>query len=159
MMRNGSTMNAWWRERSARERALLALLSFVALALIAWYGVASPMRSAAQRSEMHRVRAAELLNEVESARTAIGRMVIPADAALDDVLKLSAAEAGFTLDKHNEENAREITVWGHAPEPAALFGWIMMLRKNHGLMVANLTASRDEDGALQVEAVLVRGAS
>jgi type II secretory pathway component PulM len=152
------TANQWWRTRSGRERHLLLLLAILTLGFVAWYGVASPLSLAADRSEMHRDRAAALLSEVEISRAAIGGLSIPTDTALDDVLTLSATEAGFALEKHNE-NARETTVQGRAPNPAALFTWVEMLRKNHGLTVANLTAERESDGALRVEAVFVRGGS
>lgn len=153
------TANQWWRTRSARERGLLLLLTAIALVLVAWYGVASPLRSTAQRAALHRATAAQLLREVETARAQIGAIVIPAAAELDDVLTLSAAEAGFALETHREENAREVTVSGHAADPAALFGWIAMLRKNHELVVANLTVVREENGELRVEAILMREVS
>lgn len=151
--------NQWWRLRSARERGLLLLLAAIGLALIAWYGVASPLRHVAQQSELHRVNAARLLREVETARATVGALVIPSGAALEDVLMLSAAETGFALETHREENAREVAVSGHAADPAALFGWIEMLRKNHGLVVANLTVAREQNGELSVEAILMRQAS
>jgi len=151
--------NRWWRLRSARERGLLLLLAAIGLALIAWYGVASPLRRVAQQSEIHRANAARLLREVETARATMGALVIPSDAALEDVLMLSAAEAGFTLETHRAESAREVAVSGHATDPAALFGWIEILRKNHALVVANLTVAREQNGELSVEAILMRQAS
>ena len=149
----------WWRARTGRERALLSLLVIVVLGLGAWYGVASPLKRAAERADMHRARAAALLSEVEASGAVIGRMAVPTDASLDDVLTLSATEAGFTLEKHTEQGARETAVQGHASDPAALFAWIEMLRRNHGFTVANLTVAREQDGALCAEAVLVRGGS
>jgi len=157
MTLGSNTATEWWRTRSARERGLVLLLGVIALALVAWYGIASPLRRAAERSEMHRARAAEVLHEVEAARAEMGAIAIPSGAALEDVLTLSAAEAGFALETHREENAREIAVSGHAADPAALFGWITMLRTNHGLVVANLTAAREDNGALRVDALLMRG--
>ncbi len=153
------TVNQWWRTRSARERRLLLVLAAIAFVLVGWYGVASPLRSTAQRAERHLANAAQLLREVETARDAIGSIVIPSDAELEDVLMLSAAEAGFVLATQRKENAREIAVSGEAAGPAALFGWIEMLRKNHGVVVANLTVAREESGLLRVEAVLMRNAS
>lgn len=153
------TANQWWRLRSARERSLLVLLAAIGFALIAWYGIASPLRRAAQQSEIHRANAAQLLREVERARAEMGALVTPSDAALEDVLTLSAAEAGFALETHREENQREVAVSGHAADPAALFGWIEMLRTNHGLVVVNLTVAREENGELRAEAILMREAS
>ncbi len=152
------TANQWWTMRSVRERQLLFLLAILVLGFVAWYGIASPLSLAAERSEMHRNRAAALLGEVEISRAAIAGMSVPIDASLDDVLTLSATEAGFALEKHSE-NASETTIQGHASNPAVLFAWIEMLRKNHGLTVANLTVERESDGALRVEAVFVRGGS
>jgi type II secretory pathway component PulM len=153
------TLNQWWRARSARERSLLLLMTATVLGFVGWYGIASPLRSAVERSDMHRARAAALLREVETSGAVIGHRVLPTDASLGDVLVLSAAEAGFTLEKHAEENLRETAVQGRAAEPAALFAWIEMLKTNHGLTVANLTAEREQDGSLRVDAVFVRGGS
>jgi type II secretory pathway component PulM len=151
--------NQWWRMRSIRERRLLLLLTFVAFGFVAWYGIASPLSLAAERSEAHLNRATALLSEVEISRAAIAPMAIPTNTSLDDMLTLSATEAGFALEKHNEDNPRETTVQGRAPDSATLFTWIEMLRKNHGLTVSNLTAERAGDGALRVEVVFVRGGS
>jgi type II secretory pathway component PulM len=108
---------------------------------------------------MHRSRAAALLREVEDARSLIARMAIPTAETLGDVLELSAAEAGFTLETQSETNEGQTTVHGHASGPAALFAWIEMLRKNHGLTISNLTAERENDGTVRVEAIFVRGGS
>ena len=91
------TANQLWKMRSARERGLLLLLSILVLGFVAWYGIASPLSQAAGRSEMHLERAAALLGEVESSRAAIAGMAVPTDVSLDDVLTLSATEAGFVL--------------------------------------------------------------
>lgn len=159
MTRTIHNANEWWGTRSARERTLLALLAFIVLGFVAWYGVASPLRLVAERSEAHRARAAALLSEVETSSAAIGRMASPSDASLADILTLSATEAGFNLEKHTEQSGRETTVFGRASDPDALFAWIEMLRRNHGLTVANLTVTREQDGALRAEAALVRGGS
>jgi len=156
MTRGFDMANEWWRTRSLRERLLLLLLAVLMFGFATCYGIVSPLSLGAQRSEMHRNRAAALLDEIETSRAAVGRMAIPTDASLDDVLTLSATEAGFGLEKHSEENERETSIQGHASNPAALFIWIEMLRKNHGLTVANLTAKRQSDGGLRVEAVFVR---
>jgi type II secretory pathway component PulM len=153
------TADQWWRQRSARERGLLMLLATITIVLGGWYGVASPLRQAALLSEMHRESAAQLLNEVETARVQLDAIVVPSEDELADVLTLSAAEAGFALETHRTENAREIAVSGRAADPAALFSWIEMLRRNHGLVVANLTVVREPDGELRVDARLMRDAS
>ena len=150
---------AWWRARSSRERSLLVLLAVITLALVAWYSIAAPVQRMAGLAEQHRVRATQLLAEVEDVRSPRGTVPIPAGDSLADVLKLSAAEAGFALETQREESAREIAVSGHADDPSAFFGWIAMLRNNHGIIVANVTLVREDDGALKVDALLVRDAS
>ena len=152
-------VNQWWHHRSARERGLLLLLSTVVAGLAFWYGVASPLTQAAAASDMHRSRAAALLREVEGSRSLIAGMIVPTTETLEDVLKLSAAEAGFALETQSEANEGQTTVRGHASEPAALFAWIEMLRKNHGLTISNLTAERENDGTVRVEAMFVGGGS
>jgi type II secretory pathway component PulM len=153
------TIAEWWRVRNRRERSLLALLALILLALLAWYGIAAPLQRTAAQSEQHRVRAAQLLAEVEAAPSPGGSVPIPAGASVADVLKLSAAEAGFELDTQREEGESVIAISGHAADPASFFGWIAMLRNNHGIIVANVTLAREGDGALKVDALLARGAS
>ena len=153
------TANQLWKGRSPRERSLLALLAAISFGLVSWYGIASPLSRAAASSDMHRSRAAALLREVEDSRAIMTRMAIPTDKSLGDLLMLSALEAGFTLDQHSEANAGETAVRGRASDSAALFAWIDMLRKNHGLTVSNLTAEREKDGGLRVEASFMWGDS
>jgi type II secretory pathway component PulM len=135
------------------------LLAVIAVTLVAWYGIAAPLQRIATQSEQHRARATQSLAEVEAARSPRGAIAIPHGATVADVLTLSAAEAGFALETQREESAREIAVSGHAADPAAFFGWIAMLRNNHGIIVANVTLAREDDGELRAEALLVRGAS
>jgi type II secretory pathway component PulM len=149
----------WWLARSFRERSLLLLLAIITLALVAWFGIAAPLQRMATQSEHRLARASQLLAEVEAARSVRGTVPIPAGVSVADVLKLSAVEAGFALETQREESAREIAVSGHAADPAAFFGWIAMLRNNHGIVVANVTVAHEDDGALKVDALLVRGVS
>jgi len=86
-----------------------------------------------------------------------GGTVAPSREELEDVLMLSAAEAGFDLETFRKEGAREIAVSGLAAHPAALLGWPDALRRNHGLLAARLSARRDKSGMLRAEASLIRG--
>jgi type II secretory pathway component PulM len=134
----------------------LALLAAIVVGLIGWYGVASPLQRTAGRAVLDRIRAAEVLAEVEAARATMDAIAVRPDGGLDDILTLSAAEAGFALQSQREQNADEVAVSGRAPDAAALFGWLMMLRNNHGIRVGSLNVVRESDAALRVDALLVR---
>jgi len=161
-MRIGDSFLSLWHARSRREQILLLALTVCVAMVAAWYGVASPLRRAAGSAEAHHARAAQAATDVEAAVAEIagskGLATLPADGFEEAVLA-SAAASGLTLDRNRMENAREITIWANAAEPAALFNWIETLQQAHGVVVTNLTATRNEDGALQVEARLARGGS
>jgi type II secretory pathway component PulM len=147
----------WWRGRSDRERSMLVLLATVVLAFLAWYGVASPLQRMAGRADTRLARAAELLREVETAHATLGGITSEFDPAVSDLLVLSAAEAGFALETQREQDDGDIAVSGHSDVPQALFAWIEMLRRNHGLLVANLSITRESGtGGLRVDALLTR---
>ncbi len=145
---------ALWTMRSQREQVLLLTAGALFVALVAWYGVATPFRSAAADAETHRIRAAQQWADVESAvneiRAANGGAALP-EGGIEDAVMASAEVSGVALERNRVESPREITVWAKGVDHAALFTWIKLLQKAHGVVPANLTATRDEDGALDVE--------
>ena len=147
-----------WKERSERERALLVILAVVTVALVAWYGIAVPLSQAAEDARSHHARAAAELASVEAAVAAFSRggdIRNAAPAAVEAIIH-SAEMSGVMLERHCIDNAREITVWSAATEPAALFAWIAVLQRDYSVVVSNMTITRN-GGGVATEIVLARG--
>jgi general secretion pathway protein M len=157
----GGLVETHWAPRSRRERVLLVLLGLSLILFALWYGVLSPLRRAAGNATLHLERAAATLSDVEANAAEILRSRGAAalgETGFEEALLASASASGVTLTRNRMESTREITVWAEAVDPGALFGWIRVLRLAHGVTVTNLTATRDETGALALEARFAWGA-
>jgi type II secretory pathway component PulM len=156
-----STLATLWHARSRREHTILIALAAVVAGFTCWYGVASPLRRAAASAGAERSRAAQELALVEAAQREIageaGLAPLPS-GGMEEAVSVSAAASGIALARTRIGGDREITIWASAVDPRAFFGWVLTLRKAHGIVVSNLTAARKEDGTLDVEALLSGGA-
>jgi general secretion pathway protein M len=144
-----------WNVRSPRERGLLAIVAVLVAGLVAWYGVALPLRRVAVATDAYRARAIADMADAEWAAKAIGALP---DGGIEEAVMASAEASGIMLDRKRMENAREITVWVKDADPGSLFGWLQTLQKAHGVVPSNLTATRDGEGVLDVEIRLLGGA-
>jgi len=142
-----------WRARTARERQLLLLLALVAGGVLGWYGVVQPLRAAAAAAEAKHARAAADLIAVEAAAKVLAAAPRPA-GGVETLVTRTAGEAGLIVDRQRVERPGVVTVWINGAEPAALFPWLYGLQQKHGLSLHNMAATRDGQGALQVELVV-----
>ena len=148
-----------WQGRTGRERVLLTILAAVTASLVAWYGIAMPLSRAADSAEARHARAAVKFASVEAAVAAFsggGDIRSAAPAALEAIV-YSAQMSGVTLERHRVDGSREITVWATESEPAALFAWIAVLQRDYGVVVSNMTMTRNRSGTIAAEIVLARG--
>lgn len=151
-----------WDARNRREKLLLLAVAVIVATMLGWYGVAAPLRRMALAAEAHQANAARQLAQVEAAVKEIATQSVAQHDIADgggfgDAVSRSATNAGLTFDTQRAENASELTVSARAVEPAILFGWIGKLRQDHGIVVTNLTVTRNQDGGLKMEARLARG--
>jgi type II secretory pathway component PulM len=137
-----------WSERSGRERLLLAIAAVLLGGTLLWYGIAAPLRDGRDEAAAHLAQAAETQSVIDAAAA------LEQPAASAEQILASLAPEGLRLDRHDIGDAGEITVRATAPDPASLFGWIRVLQEEFGVAVANLTVSRNNDGAFAVEAIL-----
>jgi type II secretory pathway component PulM len=142
-----ATLAPLWSTRTVREKILLVTAAALASAFVAWYGLAVPLDGAADAAAARHARALAHLAEIETTpRAGIG--------GFDTVLQ-RAATAGVSLTRHRIDNPREMTIWAEAADAAAFFGWLQDLQAQ-GVVVTNVTATRDQVGMLNVEARLAR---
>jgi general secretion pathway protein M len=147
----------WWRERTGREQGLVIIAGVIAVSLIAWYGIAAPLRHAAAAAHTHRLEAMRQLKEVEFMAE---RMKSDNTAGVDfgQTVEQSASQNGLVVASQSR-NGDEITVRFSAVNPAPLFAWIRILTAEYGIVVTNLTTTRVSGGLLEAEAVLAQGGS
>jgi general secretion pathway protein M len=149
-----SSLRDWWAGRTERERRLLLVLGVVLGALIYWFGLVAPARSAAQSAELrHAGRDAELaeieaglgqLQALERARGG-GRLSEP----LEPTLRRTAAETGVGISAIQSTGAG-VSARSETVAPGAFFRWIALLQRQYGVRVAELVLLKNPDGSLNV---------
>jgi len=140
----------WWLGRTPRERWMLRGLVVALAVFIGWYGVASPAIAVRKAAADHRAEAARTLARIEAAKQTSD------PAAPDNLVTLvagSASASGLVIDRHREDASGAVTVWLDEVEPRRLMGWILKLRRDHGVGVRALAVSRGDAG-LRAEVTL-----
>ncbi len=147
---------AWWLGRSDRERLMLGGLAVVLAALVAWYGVVTPLRRAADVMADRRARAEAGLALAKAALGPGGRRPAAAAGPLAATVDASAAAAGIAIERRREDADGRLTVWIASIEPQVLMQWLVTLRDGHGVTVAALSAAKTDRASLEVEIAFSR---
>lgn len=153
----------WWTTRSRREQILLGVMGSLLAGFLLWFGVAAPLRGAAQDASNHLVRAqadeavvdaavAEIarLGEAAPPRTRSGsveRRVAETAAAADlEVIRIEPAEGGGV----------QAVVSGPS---TVVLPWIALLQAKHAIAARHLTLLKGDVGQLDVDVTFVGVAS
>jgi len=148
----------WIDGRSLRERWMLLTMAVLFAIVILWLGIIRPVegglvsgrerlnaaidRNAAVRAK---VRALETLPRGEGARLS---------APIAQLVSESAGEAGFTLERAQDQGPGRLDIAIASAKPQALFGWLAGL-EGQGVTVETLTAQpAPTAGTVSVQAVL-----
>jgi general secretion pathway protein M len=152
----------WWNERSLREQRLLAVMIAILVGVVAWLGVARPIAMARDAAEMRHARAVAALGKVRelSGRfDALRARPLPAiDEPLVAFLGRSAGDAGLPVERLEAEGSDRAVLTVMAVRPPAVFGWIQRVEVRHGLIVERLSATRNPDTTIAVQATFRRPA-
>jgi len=121
----------WWVNHSDGERRFMAGLGLVALVVFLWLGVWRPVNdgiaagwvrqgAALDRYASVRAKVAELRQKPE-------RQAPAARVAIDQLVGQTAAEAGFTLDRANQQGDGRLAVNIASARVGPLLQWIATL--------------------------------
>lgn len=147
-------MKQWWQQLSERERRLLLFGGGLALVLVIYFLIWSPLSEAAQRARTEAYKAAELAAWMQSVSLKLNqggqqrhraKQVLSSDqllSTLDASLKKSALkDTAVNISQGKEESVRlqfENVVF------TDLLVWINELWNRYGLQVKRFNASRNE---------------
>jgi general secretion pathway protein M len=122
-----------WGLRSAREQQMLAAM-FVMLA------VTSVVVSLAEARGQ-----ADLIRSIERSAPA------QPQGPVADFISRAATEAGFTVDRLEQQGPDQADLTLGTVRPQAFFAWTSALERRHGLVVERLTARTNSDATLSVQ--------
>lgn len=151
----------WWHERSGREKALLGVMGAVLAAFGLWYGIYAPLLAARERAlERHEAALesrAEVARAVARIRGLQARAAAPAPtSAPEEAVAATAMAAGIPLSRTEPDPEGGLRVAADAVSATALFPWLGLLQREHGLATRNLTVVKGEGGGLRLDATLAR---
>ena len=152
----------WWNERSLREQRMLALMVAILVAVVAWLGVARPIALARDAAETRHARAVVALGQVSEIGARLDALRSRPQPAIDEPLVAfigrSAADAGLSVERLEAEGADRAVLTILAVRPPAVFGWIQRIEVRHGIVVERLSATRNPDTTVAVQATFRRPA-
>ncbi|HEX2558750.1 type II secretion system protein GspM [Phenylobacterium sp.] len=151
----------WWSERSGREKALLGVMGAAVGAFGLWYGLYAPLLAVRERAlERHDaalVTQAEVGRAVARIRGLQARAAAPAaSTSPEEAVAATAMAAGISLARTEPDPEGGLRVAADAVSATALFPWLGLLQREHGLAARNLTVVKGEGGGLRLDATLAR---
>jgi general secretion pathway protein M len=155
-MNRSASLGTWWSARDARERVMLALMLLAIGAFVLWLGAWRPLDAAARSARQHRLQATTDLAEVRALVAAVAerQALRPAPLtgdALTGAITRSAAAGGVAISRQRTADDGRFVVGIDAVEAPALFAWLDLLARQHGVAPVSLKVE-ERDGSLAVEA-------
>ncbi len=149
----------WWTTRSRREQIMLGVMAALLLGFLLWFGVATPLRTAAQDASAHLTRALGDEAVVDSAVAEIARLgeaapPPPSAGPLDRLVADTAAEAGLRVIRIEAVADGGVQAVVSGPSTQVL-PWIARLQSEHAIAARHLTLLKGDVGQLDVDATFV----
>lgn len=148
----------WWRDRSLRERWLLALMLALLAGLVVWLGLLRPLAGARAAAVADASAAHARLAEAEALAAAIRARPGASAAPLLDLINRRLSEAGLQASRLEAQGAGQAVLEIAAINGRLLIGWASALERRDGLVIEELIASRNPDQSVRVR-LLVRKAA
>jgi len=153
-------MMDWWSGRSRREQVLLGVMGALAAGLLLWFGVAAPLRGAAQDASAHLARALSDEAVVDAALAEVARLGERAatpvrSGSVEALVAETAAAAGLEvirIEPAPEGGGVQAVVSGPS---TVVLPWIAALQADHAIAARHLTLLKGDVGELDVDATFV----
>lgn len=147
----------WWRDRSPRERWLIGVMLALLVAVLVWLALLRPLAAAREAADADAAAAQARLAQTQALVAAIKARPAATAAPVLDVLNRRLAEAGLQPTRLEAQGAGQALVEIGAVNGRLLLGWAAALEQRDGLVIDDLTASRNPDQSVKAR-LLVRRA-
>lgn len=159
MRRLTDRLYPWWEGRTVRERRMLAAMAVLLAAVFVWLAIVRPMLDWREQAAADRAAAEAELAWVQAglrltAPTASARPVIDVEG-FEPLVTRTAEAAGLSVTTGMDASGRLAFRIPDATS-AALFSWMSVLERDHGIAVVSLGVVENTDATLQVEGALAR---
>lgn len=145
--------SAWWRDRSERERLMLAIMGAAVFVFIFWLALWRPFHAAMDDAKAEHELAIARLERVKADAAVLKEDdAMPAEPAQTLVTRL-AGEAGFTPTRLDPGAEGRVMLALPSAKPVALAKWIQLLEAQ-GVHVEQISLRPNSDATLSVDATL-----
>lgn len=142
----------WWLALSGRERLMLSVLGVVVLAVVGWYGVATPLMGLSKASrERVELASTQLANLRTLAASRPAGTASPSAGTAQSLVEAAAGKAGVAIARRRQDADGRFTIWVSTIDARALLPWLASLERDGGVAVTVFTASRQDNGAVEAE--------
>jgi general secretion pathway protein M len=142
----------WWLALSARERLMLSVLGVVLLAVVGWYGVATPLMGLSKASrERVELASTQLASLRALAASRPAGAAAPSAGTAQSLVEAAAGKAGVSIARRRQDANGRFTIWVSTIDARALLPWLASLERDGGVAVTDFTASRQDNGAVEAE--------
>lgn len=153
----------WYRERDAREQAVLRLLAATLVVAVFWFALLSPLLSGRDQARQQWISAEQTRQWIEDNREAVmaARQQSGAGSAGGDWianLNARAAEYQVTLKGYTPEGEDSVRVLLEEQPFSNVMAWLQALERGAGVSPASIEISEgSREGTVNVRATLERG--
>lgn len=160
MRRLTDRLYPWWNARTAREQRMLMVMALLAAAVFVWLLIVRPAMDWRAAAAADRAAAERDLAEVRAGRRLMARPEAAPGAVVGvdgfEPLVLSTAEAAGLTVTTGMAASGQLGFRIQSASSSALFGWLSVLERAHGIEVVSLGVIENTDATLQVEGALSR---
>ncbi|CAN5350506.1 type II secretion system protein M [soil metagenome] len=151
-------LNAWWRGLSQREQVLVGIMGALFAIVILWLGFVRPLENGVKNAvEQHGLaldRNAAVRNKVAALKALPTSDRSGSGEPLAQRVGESAGEAGFTLERSQEQGPGRLDIAIASVRPQALFAWLASL-EGQGIKVETFSAQPSgTSGTISVQTIV-----
>lgn len=143
----------WWRERSERERVMLAVMAVLAALVFGWLLIVRPLDAALAGARAGQDAAIARLERVRADAAALEEARAPIDGSPHALIARSASAAGFVPTRLDPGADGTVMLGLSSAKAVALSKWLKTLEAE-GVHIEQITIRPNSDATLSVDATL-----
>ena len=146
-------INAWWLDRSEREKILLGVMGALAALVLGWLLLVRPLGTALADARTRQDAAIARLERVRADAEALDEGGAALNESAHAFINRSAADAGFVPTRLDPGANGSVMLGLSSAKAVALSKWLQTL-ETQGVHVEQITIRPNSDATLSVDATL-----
>jgi len=155
-----------WKNRSGRERLLIAVAGTLLGIFILWQFAYKPLANwpkaqerALQQAELDLkiMQKGQLVLQAQSVSIQDLDITVLASVDFQTTITSIAKDKGLTISRRQPGRNRELTVWLENTKTTAFYAWVDDLTKGYNISLLRAQLNRNDDASVRAQATFVLG--